>query len=110
MASNTYTVSSSAAQHNLISESTVPTAVATPVESKAGSANASLYEKSIDLTEKGESDNDGQNIAAYVVPVLDKGVKSALTKPVSRWTKFRVWYNPYRQVRHFFSHPHHADI
>jgi hypothetical protein len=38
-------------------------------------------------------------LAHYVVPVLEKGVKSALTEPVSQWTKFRVWYNPYRQVR-----------
>ena len=34
----------------------------------------------------------------YLAPVLHKGVKTALRQPVGRWTKFRVWYNLYRQV------------
>ena len=41
----------------------------------------------------------GNPLANYVVPVLPKDVKTALTTPPSKWTQFRVWYNPYRQVR-----------
>lgn len=37
-------------------------------------------------------------LADYVVPVLPEGVKTALSRPVSKWTSLRVWYNPYRQV------------
>lgn len=48
--------------------------------------------------EKGSNRSSRDVLAEYIVPVLDKGAKSALTRPVSRWTKFRVWYNPYRQV------------
>jgi hypothetical protein len=78
-------------------ESGAVTAVASPAGSKDGSANGSVYEKEVDA-EKGDSFEDN-SLASYAVPVLEKGVKSALTKPVTRWTKFRVWYNPYRQVK-----------
>ena len=44
------------------------------------------------------STNDS-TLATYIVPVLDKGVKTALRRPSSRWVRFRVWYNPYRMVR-----------
>lgn len=37
-------------------------------------------------------------LANYEIPMLPKGVKKALSQPVSRWNCFRVWYNPYRQV------------
>ena len=44
---------------------------------------------------------DESSLATYVVPVLEKGVKTALKKPTSGWVRFRVWYNPYRMVRPF---------
>ncbi|KAJ3524798.1 hypothetical protein NM688_g8500 [Phlebia brevispora] len=37
-------------------------------------------------------------LARYVVPVLEKGVKTALKEPTSPWVRFRVWYNPYRML------------
>jgi hypothetical protein len=49
-------------------------------------------------TREGYTYSKADLLAHYVVPVLEKGVKSALTEPVSQWTKFRVWYNPYRKV------------
>ena len=51
-------------------------------------------------TEKGEVSckTNGASLTSYVVPVLDKGVKTALKKPTSPWVRFRVWYNPYRMV------------
>lgn len=88
------------------------TAVATPAESKEGSRAASVragqegVSGGIDL-EKGRG---GRGVSGtiyasaellpgeYQVPVLDPGIKSALTKPVARATEARVWYNPYRQV------------
>jgi hypothetical protein len=84
-------------EHDLVIESEPATAVVSPTDSKVGSARVSVYEKSFD-SEKGDEFSDEHSLAAYVVPVLDKGVKSALTAPISRWTKFRIWYNPYRQV------------
>lgn len=41
------------------------------------------------------------SLSTYVVPVLEKGVKTALQAPVSPWTRFRIWYNPYRMVSTF---------
>jgi hypothetical protein len=66
-----------------------------------GSAQPTLIgsQSSLKDAEKGYTHSNPDISAHYVVPLLDKGVKSALTKPVSQWTKFRVWYNPYRQVR-----------
>lgn len=48
-----------------------------------------------------ELDQAEAALAHYVVPVLEKGVKTALAKPTSPWVRFRVWYNPYRMVRLF---------
>lgn len=45
-----------------------------------------------------ELDQAEAALAHYVVPVLEKGVKTALEKPTSPWVRFRVWYNPYRMV------------
>ena len=45
-----------------------------------------------------EVDEAEMALAHYVVPVLEKGVKTALSKPTSPWVRFRVWYNPYRMV------------
>ncbi|THH01227.1 hypothetical protein EW026_g1464 [Hermanssonia centrifuga] len=41
-------------------------------------------------------DDDEKALAQYIVPVLEKGVKTALANPPSYFTRFRVWYNPYR--------------
>ena len=62
-----------------------------PKESPSASCNE------LDV-EKAEGFDDDKALASYVVPVLDKGVKTALAKPASRLTRFRVWYNPYRMV------------
>ena len=59
-----------------------------------------------DASSKGEEDKekayDSNNIdaplAAYVVPVLEKGVKTALRHRVAPWVQFRVWYTPYRMA------------
>ena len=48
--------------------------------------------------EKADGPFDDDSLARYVVPVLEKGVKTALAAPPSYFTRFRVWYNPYRQV------------
>ena len=42
--------------------------------------------------------DDDKALARYIVPVLEKGVKTALARPSSRLTRFRIWYNPYRMV------------
>jgi len=85
------------------------TAVATPAESKEGSRAPSVRagrEGGVDL-EKGRTGRGTSGTiyssgdllpGEYAVPVLGQGVKSALTKPVARATKWRVWYNPYRQL------------
>ena len=49
-------------------------------------------------------------LANYVVPVLQEGVKTALSTPPSKWTRFRIWYNHYRQVRPHQSHLYHANL
>ncbi len=43
-------------------------------------------------------DDDEKALAQYIVPVLEQGVKTALANPPSYFTRFRVWYNPYRLV------------
>lgn len=49
--------------------------------------------------EKQSLDNSTtEDLQRYVVPTLPKGVKNALTQPAGRWTKFRIWYNTYRQL------------
>lgn len=49
--------------------------------------------------EKQSLDNSTtEDLQRYVVPTLPKGVKTALTQPAGRWTKFRIWYNTYRQL------------
>ena len=49
-------------------------------------------------------------LAHYVVPVLEKGVKTALSKPTSPWVRFRVWYNPYRMVSLTSSRMSHSTL
>lgn len=82
----------------------VSTAVATPLDSKQHSRPESIHGASDAEKGRGTSGTIYSTAALrpgeYPVPVLEKGVKTALTKPISPWTKFRVWYNPYRQVRH----------
>jgi len=46
-----------------------------------------------------EHDEQINTLSNYVVPVLQEGVKTALSAPPSTWTRFRIWYNLYRQVR-----------
>lgn len=86
------------------------TAVATPVESKANSRAASIKGGPEGAGPDLEKGHGGRGISGtiysshnlgpgeYSVPVLGQGIKTALTQPVSRFTKYRVWYNPYRQV------------
>lgn len=49
-------------------------------------------------------------LANYVVPVLQEGVKTALSVPPSKWTRFRIWYNLYRQVCPHQSSLCHANL
>lgn len=67
---------------------------------KDTSATCSIDEVDIEnVTQR--LDSDEKALARYVVPVLDKGVKTALAKPTSPWIRFRIWYNPYRMVSLF---------
>jgi len=47
-------------------------------------------------------------LANYVVPVLPKGIKTVLSVLPSKWTRFWIWYNLYRQVRRFQSCLNHS--
>ena len=51
--------------------------------------------------EKAENtlEDDDKALANYIVPTLQKGVKTIRKKPAGPWLKFRIWYNPYRMVR-----------
>ena len=64
--------------------------------STKSSPAASCHE--VDAEKADGSIDDEKVLARYIVPVLEKGVKTALAKPASRLTRFRVWYNPYRMV------------
>lgn len=72
------------------------TETGTPLDAKV-SPSVSCHELDV---EKGDSilESDEKALARYTVPVLEKGVKTALLQPVSPFTRFRVWYNPYRMV------------
>ena len=86
-----------------------PVGPQTPSETAASSKAPSLKENSatcsvreIDVERAdGNTVLDEKSLATYIVPVLDKGVKTALSKPSSPWTLFRIWYNPYRMVCSF---------
>ena len=67
------------------------TAVGTAPNSAKGSPAASIHD-----AEKAESTLE-DDLAGYVVPALEKGVKGARLSQ-SQWIRFRVWYNPYRIV------------
>ncbi|KAJ3536261.1 hypothetical protein NM688_g6862 [Phlebia brevispora] len=70
--------------------------VASPTDSNSKrSPTASCHELDV---EKAESFDDNKSLASYIVPTLPKGVKTALSKPPSYFTRFRVWYNPYRMM------------
>lgn len=83
----------------------VSTAVATPHDSKQNSRPESIRGVDAGDAEKGRGvsgtiyASNALKQGEYPVPVLEKGIKSALTQPVSSMTKARIWYNPYRQVR-----------
>ena len=47
-------------------------------------------------------EDEDKALASYLVPTLPKGVKTARAEPASWLLRFRVWYNYYRMVRHFF--------
>ncbi len=80
-------------------EKSYATSTITAVGSAPSSAKSSPAASILDA-EKGESTlDDDEKLANYLVPALEKGVKNARVKPVSRWIQFRVWYNPYRIVR-----------
>ena len=69
-----------------------------PVDTKASpTPTVSCHEFDVEKAESFE--DDSQSLARYVVPTLAKGVKTALSKPPNVFTRFRVWYNPYRMVR-----------
>ncbi|EKM53357.1 uncharacterized protein PHACADRAFT_259674 [Phanerochaete carnosa HHB-10118-sp] len=72
------------------------TTTVNPVDG-SGSADGSRA-PSLSAAEKGERTlaDDDRTLARYLVPTLEKGRKNALLKKPSLWTKFRVWYNPYR--------------
>ncbi|THG96727.1 hypothetical protein EW026_g5154 [Hermanssonia centrifuga] len=77
-------------------EKSYATSTITAVGSAPSSAKSSPAASILDA-EKGESTlDDDEKLANYLVPALEKGVKNARVKPVSRWIQFRVWYNPYR--------------
>jgi hypothetical protein len=63
-------------------------------------SNKSSPAPSIKDPEKAEGtlEDDEKALANYVVPALAKGQKNARLKPPTYWTRFRVWYNPYRMV------------
>lgn len=73
------------------------TAVSNPSSAK-GSPASSVHEVDAEKADPTLED-DEKALAQYLVPTLQKGVKTARTKPASNWIKFRVWYNPYRMVR-----------
>ncbi len=62
-----------------------------------GSAASSVRNMDIEKTED-YLENDAQGLTHYVVPVLEKGVKTVRKEPPSAFIRFRIWYNPYRMV------------
>ena len=49
-------------------------------------------------------------LSNYIVPVLQEGVKTVLSAPPSKWTRFQIWFNLYRQVRPHQSRLYHANL
>ena len=90
----------------IASDSAPYTAVGSKASSVKDSTSCSVHE----IDEKRgkqsafEGELDEQSLAKYVVPVLEKGVKTALSKPTSPWIRARIWYNPYRMVRSLSNH------
>ncbi|KIM29823.1 hypothetical protein M408DRAFT_67200 [Serendipita vermifera MAFF 305830] len=80
-----YTKYGPAEHPSLSTESNTPTAISSLVSLAETPTNA----------EKGHPTD---SFAHYEIPILPVGVKSALSSPVGQITKFRVWYNPYRQL------------
>lgn len=72
-------------------KSQTSTVVGTAPNSAKGSPASSIHHDA----EKGYEEEE---LADYLVPALEKGVKNARLKPPSLWIQFRVWYNPYRMV------------
>ena len=70
----------------------------TAVNSKAPSLKDATTASIKEVAAENTGVLDEQSLGTYVVPVLEKGVKTALSKPSSPWTIFRIWYNPYRLV------------
>jgi hypothetical protein len=68
------------------------------LDSAGSSRTASIHD-----AEKAEGtlEQDEKALANYLVPALAKGQKNARLKPPTYWTRFRVWYNPYRMVSVF---------
>ena len=62
------------------------------------------------VNDNDEHDKQIDSLADYVVPVLQEGVKTALSAPPSKWTRFRIWYNLYRQVCLHQSSLCHSDL
>ena len=86
-----------------------PSAI-TPTPPRRDSFTRDL-EKSFKWSWSNDKHNEQTNsLADYVVPVLQKGVKSALLAPPSKWTRFRIWYNIYRQVCPHQSSLCHANL
>ena len=72
-----------------------------PVDDSMDSTNITSSQDGADIEKHSDCNAIDRPLTHYVVPVLDKGVKTALKQPTSSWVRFRVWYNPYRTVRAF---------
>lgn len=82
-----------------LKEKSSPSASIFPVSSSSSLATIPTSKADVDV-EKSAVDCDEEGVLSnYAVPVLEKGVKTALKGPTSPWVRFRVWYNPYRLVR-----------
>lgn len=77
-------------------EASDKTAISNPSSTKS-SPTSSIHEVDMEKADPTLED-DEKALAAYLVPTLPKGVKTARQKPASLWIRFRVWYNPYRMV------------
>lgn len=71
-----------------------------PVSSSSSLTAIPTFQFNPDVEKAQEKCDDERLLINYVVPVLEKGVKTALQKPTSPWVRFRIWFNPYRMVSH----------
>ena len=85
----------------ILPQSTMPlrSEDSTSIAAASPSTPACFDDEDIENNIKIIDDEKADPLANYIMPVLPKDTKTAFSAPPSPWTRFRIWYNPYRQVR-----------